>query len=56
MQKARKELKAKQKRGKTVVVGDMSEMMDTLPTLEWLMKESPDSTQAKYAIYTFLFS
>ena len=40
VQAAKKEKKAKKQRKRTVVVGDLSGMMDALPTLELLMKES----------------
>ena len=36
----KKEEKARKKRQKSVVVGDMKPLEDTLPTLELLMKET----------------
>ena len=55
VQKARKDRKAKRKREQTAVVGDMSGMLDTLPTLELLMKQSSAASEARYA-ECFLFS
>lgn len=55
VQKARKDRKAKRKREQTAVVGDMSGMLDTLPTLELLMKQSSAASEARYAV-CFLFS
>ena len=56
VQKAHKERKAKRKRQQTAVVGDMSTMLDTLPTLELLMKQSSAASEARYALDFFFLN
>ncbi len=40
LQTVKKEAKAKRKRQKTAIVGDMKPLEDTLPTLDLLLKET----------------